>query len=467
MNRTYGLLVAMTLASGFALLAAMQGNYDAAVAGALAVLLPPVYYLLRPLLPIMRRFAVRDLFSPLVAFPIVYIAWFAVGTIDFLDVPPGVSYGLFNPIPKYVLGFAALGLAAYVLGVLLHRSGASSDHAARTPEFAWADGGFLPIMAGLGFLMVAFYVYIVAGMGGIPAVNPNAGELRLQITSYGPAEAVLFTSAWTLIPMLMMYVWHRHPRVGVRLLCYAGVAVSSLLLLSLGGRTYLFVPLLTTLVARHYGKQRFRARKLALVCVALFCGISLFGYTRDMSLTGAQFGEERLGIPGPVVPLIYAYLYVRYPVATFRDITTVIPRQIPYQYGTLTFGPLATLLPGHHEQSDIFFKNILGNDFVGAGQPATLLGPLYADAGLFGIVAGMLFAGMLTSHVYGWMLAAPTMIRILLYAWLMQTLLFGLFSNLFPFLTTIWIPSFWAALNLFMRPQVGRSRFARCQSDSL
>jgi oligosaccharide repeat unit polymerase len=462
MNRTYWLLVAMALAAGFALFAVMRGSYGAAVlTGVLAVLLPLVYFLFRLLLPIMRKSAARDLFSPLAAFPIVYIAWFAVGTIDFVDVPSDVAYGLFEPVPKYVLGFAALGLAAYVVGVLLHRSRSSSDPA-RTPEFTWSDSGFLPIVAGLGFLMVASYVFIVAGMGGIPALDPNAGELRLQITSYGPAEAVLFTSAWTLIPMLMIYVWHRHPRTGVRLLCYAGVAVSSLLLLSLGGRTYLFVPLLTTLVARHYGKQRFKAGKLALVCITLFCGISLFGYTRDMSLTGAQFGEERLGIPGPVVPLVYAYLYVRYPVATFRDITTVIPHQIPYQYGALSFGPLATLLPGHHEQSDIFFKNILGNDFVGAGQPATLLGPLYADAGWFGIVAGMLFAGVLTSHVYAWMLAAPTMIRVLLYAWLMQTLLFSVFLNLFPFLTTIWIPAFWVTLNLFMRPsQVSRRDFAR------
>lgn len=39
------------------------------------------------------------------------------------------------------------------------------------------------------------------------------------------------------------------------------------------------------------------------------------------------------------------------------------------------------LLPGHHDTSDFYFKNLLGNDFVGQGQPATVLGLFCADFG--------------------------------------------------------------------------------------
>jgi oligosaccharide repeat unit polymerase len=299
--------------------------------------------------------------------------------------------------------------------------------------------------------MLASYLYVIAGMGAIPALSADAGEIRLRILASGPAEAVLLTCAWTLIPMLMIYVWHRAPGRMVKFFCYAGVAVSFLLLLSLGGRSYLIVPLLTTLVVRHYAKRRLAIGKLAVVSVALFCGLSLFGYVRDTALNGSGFGEDRMGIPGAVVPFIYAYLYVRYPVATFRDITTIVPEKIPYQHGALSLGPLATLLPGHHEQSDMFFKSILGSDFLGAGQPATLLGPLYADAGLPGIMVGVFLFGLLISRAYTWMLEEPTIIRVLLYAWGMQTLLLSLFANLFPYITTLWIPAFWIVLHLFLR----------------
>jgi len=302
-----------------------------------------------------------DVFSPLVAFPILYVAWFALGSIDIIDVPRTVTFGLFEPIPAYVIGYAALGLTAYSAGVALRRPHPVGKREHRTPEFSWRADKFEAVSAGLGILMFASYLYIIAGIGAVPALSSEAGEIRLRILRTGTAEAVMFTCAWTLIPMLMMYVWCRRPRPGVKRFCFAGVGVSFLLLLSLGGRAYLFLPLLTTLVARHYGRRRFAIQKLALVSVTLFCGLSLFGYIRDTALSGAGFGEDRLGIPGPVVPFVYAYLYVRYPVATFRDITTIVPDKVPYQYGALSFGPVATILPGHHEQSDMFFKNILAS----------------------------------------------------------------------------------------------------------
>jgi oligosaccharide repeat unit polymerase len=402
-----------------------------------------------------------DVFSPLVAFPVLYLAWFALGSIDMIDVPQTISFGLFEPIPGYVMGYAALGLAGYLAGAALRRpkqagnheegSGQESPEKDRSGEFTWLEDRFGAVTAGLGTLMFVSYLYIVASMGAIPALSADAGEIRLRILRSGSAEAVMFTCAWSLIPMLTMYVWCRRPRRTVKILCYAGVAISFLLLLSLGGRSYLIVPLLTTLVARHYGKRRFAIGKLALICTALFCGLSLFGYVRDTALNGSEFGEDRMGVPGAVVPFVYAYLYVRYPVATFRDISAIVPEKIPYQYGALSFGPLATLLPGHHEQSDMFFKNILGSDFLGAGQPATLLGPLYADAGWLGIVAGLFLSGMLISNAHAWMLAAPSVIRVLLYAWGMQTLLLSLFSNLFPYITTLWIPLFWMVLHLILR----------------
>jgi len=391
-----------------------------------------------------------DLFSPWASFPVLYVAWFALGSLNLVEVPPSFSFGLFEPIPAYVMGYAALGLGAYLAGVSWGQKRAGRAEG-RACQFYWRDDRFALVVAGLGLLMLGSYIYIVAGMGAIPSLSADAGEIRLRITRYGAAEAVMFTGAWTLIPALMLYAWRRHPRPLVKWGCYCGVAVSSVLLLSLGGRSYLFVPLLTTLVARHYGKKRFAAGRVVVVGLALFLSLSLLGYLRDIALYGQDYGEDRIGIPGSVLPFIYAYFYVRYPVATFRDITEIIPQKVPYQNGALTFGPLATLLPGHHEQSDMFFKDVLGNDFIGAGQPATLLGPLYADAGLPGIVAGLFLAGMLSSRVHAWMGSEPTPLRVLLYAWLMQTLLFSLFANLFPYITTLWMPAFWMVLDRFLR----------------
>jgi oligosaccharide repeat unit polymerase len=112
------------------------------------------------------------------------------------------------------------------------------------------------------------------------------------------------------------------------------------------------------------------------------------------------------------------------------------------------------LLPGHHEMSDMFFKRILDSDFVGGGQPATLLGPLYGDFGLMGIAAGMFLVGVVAAGLHARMLSNPTVFRVLIYAWFMQTILFSLFGALIPYITTVWIPLFWWFLDaaLFRQP---------------
>ena len=232
-----------------------------------------------------------DVFSPLVAFPVLYVAWFAVGSIDLINAPASFSGGLFEPIPGYVIGYAALGLTAYLVGAARRRRKPIDSGEEPALGFAWREQRFFAVTAGLGALMLVCYVYIISGMGGIPALSADAGEIRLRIARFGPAEAVMLTSAWTLIPTLMMYVWRRSPQPGIRLLCFASVGATSVLLLSLGGRSYLFVPLLTTLVARHYGKQRFVLSRLALLGAALFCALSLFGYVRDTAMDGTNSGK--------------------------------------------------------------------------------------------------------------------------------------------------------------------------------
>jgi oligosaccharide repeat unit polymerase len=394
----------------------------------------------------------KDLFSPFVAFPLGYLLWFAIASVDLVDVPPSVSFGLFEPIPGYLWFYILIGLAAYILGGKLARPGHLSEDTKFHCRWVWAENRFLLVLLGLVAMMVTSYVYIILQIG-VPALSQFAGEVRLEIENHGVAQAFLFSSAWTIILFLLAYVWvHPHSR-SMGFLCWAGVVVSSVFLLSLGGRTQFFVPLITALVLRHYIKSRFRLRKLVVVLMIIFCFISAFGYLRDTALSGGNAADQLLNIPAPLLPFVYAYLYIRYPVATFREVTTAIPKTAKFQYGALSLGPLDTLLPGRHQQSDMFFKQMLGSEFTGAGQPATLLGPLYADGGAIGIVIGMFLFGLITATTYRWMLSEPTVFRVLIYAWVVQTGIFSYFSNLFPYITTLWMPLMWLVSDRIMRVQ--------------
>jgi oligosaccharide repeat unit polymerase len=396
-------------------------------------------------------FGRRELFSPLIAFPVAYAIWFSLGSLT-----------LFDDRDAKVLQYSGVGLACYLAGVLL--TGWKLSLKPTRPVFSneWESSRFWPVMGALGIATLLAYLYIVSQIG-IVALDPEAAERRLDLVKYGPFEAVLFTAAWTIFVFVTAQLWTRKDSRSLRRVAWIAVGLVALILLSLGSRGYLFVAVLTAVVARHYLKKRFHILKLALLATAIFVALSFYGYSRDATLSQTGFSFKNGGAAEMAIfPAIYAYLYVRQPVETLQDVIRVIPRTIPYQNGMLTFDALRTLLPGHHEMSDMFFKQILGSDFVGGGQPATLLGPLYGDFGLIGIVVGMFVVGVIVARTHSWMLTKPTVFRVLMYAWLTQTVLFSLFGALIPYITTLWIPLFWWLLDatLLRKPTFAMQRLA-------
>jgi oligosaccharide repeat unit polymerase len=387
---------------------------------------------------VIRWFGRQELFSPLIAFPITYAAWFAVGSLT-LDDGQGK-----------ILLYSGAGLACYVTGALL--AGWRSVLRPPRPTFRneWDRSRFWFVIGTFGVLTVLSYAYVISQVG-IIALDPEAAERRADLVKYGPVEAILFTASWTVLIFIAVYLWTERERPLLRKIGWASVFAVALILLSLGSRGYLFVPLLTAVIARHYLRKKFHVATLLAIGVVVFMALSFYGFKRDSTLSSGKFSlKGGNATEMAIYPLIYAYLYVSQPVWTLQEVTRVIPRTIPYQNGQLTFDALRTLLPGHHEMSDMFFKQILGSDFVGGGQPATLLGPLYGDFGLFGILVGMFIVGIVIARTYSWMVTKPTVLRVVMYSWAMQTVLFSLFGALIPYITTLWIPVFWWFLDSSM-----------------
>ena len=378
----------------------------------------------------------QALFSPLIAFPLGYAAWYGLGLLT-----------LVGDLHSKLLWCSGLGLLFYLLGAVVGGGANSFRNPNAEIVDEWDNSYFWALIAVLTAFSLMSYLYLVSQIG-IPALDPDAAERRLEVVKYGPLGAVFFTSTWTVLVFVAVKLWSHKGSSATRILSRVLLLLISLILLSLGSRGYLFVPLLTAMVVRHFVYKRFRPFTLVLLGLLIFVSLSVYGYLRDSTATQVVSVHKGDLSELAVFPLIYAYLYIWQPIDTLQQVTEVIPRTIPYQHGFLTFGALRTLLPGHHDMSDMFFKQILGSDFEGGGQPATVLGPLYADFGFAGVVLGMFFVGLLVARTYRWMRREPTVFRTVIYAWVMQTLLFSLFGAIFPYITTIWIPFFWWLLHV-------------------
>ncbi len=385
----------------------------------------------------------HDLFSPLVAFPAAYLLWFGLGSVDWLEVPSSFSFGLFDPIPPALWMYIGLGLAGYCCGVLLLRN---LREAKQERISQWNERRVRVVLIGL-FVAVCACWSALGLEFGIPGLSSTAAELRLRV--HGPFYILFILAAWT--ALLFLPLLRPATRRGM-VLSWAAVIAICLFLASFAGRSNLIVPLLSLVIARHYAGHRIHLQKLLAIALVMFIAVSFFGYARDLAESEASLDWlTMVGVPRFLIPTAYAGIYVRYSIATFRDVVQMIPVHLPYQHGTITLAPLRTFLPGHQEMSDVFFKRLLGNDFVGEGQPATLLGPFYADFGAPGIFVGMFLFGAIAQILYRRMQRSRSMFRILLYAWVLQSGLFGLFANVFPYITTLLLPSLWFGLDRFLR----------------
>ncbi len=402
---------------------------------------------------VVRKIDLGDLFSPFILFPVAYLVWFTVGSISFLQLPSSISFGLFDPIPGRMWIYYAVGLFSYLAGAwIILRLSREPRQYGRTWHFfyTWEENRFRLVIAGLAILMLASYILIISHLG-IPLLQRDAYLVRLEIGKYRWAQLFLVASAYTILPFLAAYFWTSPSRGKSRRAFWFLLALTGLLLTSLGGRGFIFQPLLTAVVARHYLKNKYRVFGAGAALVVLFVAMSLYGYARDLGGFDTDSPFIQAGVPSFLFPFTYGYLYIRYSVATFRDVVSVIPSQVPFQHGWLTFQPFQVLLPGHHGTSDIYFKSMLGNDFEGAGQPATLLAPFYGDFGLVGIIVGMLAFGALSMTVHRWSLRRQTVTSALVYAWLVRTAILSLFLSVFEFPTDLWIPLMWLIMDRFLR----------------
>src|SRR5208283_1492690 len=94
------------------------------------------------------------------------------------------------------------------------------------------------------------------------------------------------------------------------------------------------------------------------------------------------------------------------------------------------------------------------SQFVGAGQPASILGPLYGDFGAPGILAGMFLFGLITAKAYRGMIRRQTVLSVILYAWVLETAFVGLSASVFPYITTLSMPAIWIAFDWLVRKPV-------------
>jgi len=397
-----------------------------------------------------------DLFAPAATFPAVYLLWYWIGTITI--VPANDINTLFNPFDAkqwllYVIGFLGIWCGLYLIRD-------KKQYATRLRGLAvqWHDGLFLLIIAGATVAFLLAWAIIVS-REGITILRDDVEALRVSVSTDSHITFQILMLTKLIFPLIYLYLWTASPIARFRKTLYTLGVLIVLILTSTGNRSMALDTLLIVFALRHYIRKSYKAWHLLLAAVALALALSVSGYYRAIQHSGTTHADDlaRMGFPPAVQPFTDIYLYVRAPLDTLRNVRQQIPANTPYQHGTLTASVLGQLLPGRHPSSDLYFKNLVGGQYDGLGQPASILGPFYADFGLVGVFLGMFLCGLTSRLLYIKMLQG-SFVCLLLYCCFWQLLLESLYGALFTYIIQILIPIGWIAILWLV---TGRVRYPR------
>lgn len=424
------------------------------------VLLATVFFA-TAIIMVSRRLGIRDLLSPFVGFPIAYLLFFGLGSLNLITVaaPRGYDWALWlrhvsltTPLLSwlgliaYYIG--ALGVAAVSSGFKLRvASVAGSRPRARLDNWLGRRPDQVTLVtAGIAFAAVAYSLL----RSGAPLLAGSVNSGRIQFAATNGLMTTVFESfvlaaiGFATITAFSVDGGKNRRRIGI---WCALTAVTALTALLIATRSLLAEGALFILPLIHYARQSpLRLRLLAVGGLAGLLLIGAYGYLRDSQSQGGFTAYatvyERAGIPRVVQPVAQPYLYWRDTVVTFDQVTALVPTSYPYQHGRVLMMGAIGLLPGHHTGgADVLFKGLLHLTFAnGVGVPGSVLGIFYVDFGVLGVAIGMGTLGALLSAGSAWLRTASTADSLLGYAFLLKLALWSLFLGPFPYLTTIAVP---------------------------
>jgi oligosaccharide repeat unit polymerase len=315
-------------------------------------------------------------------------------------------------------------------------------------------------MLGIVFTITMAAWAVITIQEGIPIFSPDVASIRVALPDRHHVLYQLEVIGCNfLLPLIFLYKWTARPPKQFKFVLWGASIILLFVLISQGDRGLVLPPLIAILIMRHLLVKPFRLVYVVPFGLAMLLALGVAGYDRSLQLYGNSFIETQisLGVPPALQPYADIYFYIRAPLSTFRDVTQMIPAVDPYQWGRLSFGAITQILPGRHPSSDFFFKNLLNDTFVGFGEPATMLGTFYADFGPLGILFGMGGIGFLTAYLYREAIRTARLHWILIYAYLLQKLIGGMYGSFVEYFLEILLPVSWfLILKYYLRPNLDR-----------
>jgi oligosaccharide repeat unit polymerase len=373
-----------------------------------------------------RRTGTLDVFAPDVGFPVAYVAYLFLGSVE---LPFKTQFGL--TLPAVIWWYYILGLVSYLLGARLLRPPSPAVAAFGKPKTFWPEGRFVTLTLVLLVIGMAARFVAIARFG---LAIFHAEDETARVVGTGGVLGVLGLCMEAAFECIVLYLLVKKPHRVLRLVLIVALCLIVLNAVATTNRNALLRIFLCAVIIFHYTRKR--VQMPAVFGLALFTIVftSVLGTFRDVAEWGDAHVQslEQAGFSSQDYWLFSGYNAVRLPTETFYMALQEVPELSGYSYGATSLASLAEILPGHRPGPSEIVKNRLRLQFVGFGAAATILAPLWFDGGALGIVIGMFLFGFVWQEIYRRVLVSSNYVWILVYGWFVQNAFKAIKDDILP-----------------------------------
>ncbi|UFT98850.1 oligosaccharide repeat unit polymerase family protein [Radiobacillus kanasensis] len=343
-----------------------------------------------------------DVFSPEITYSGVYLAYFFIGSLPLL----GVDYLFKNGL------YYLIGIVSFLLGGLYLKIIKVKMNELQINYHLLAMYGFSLFIVGLVFTVVIFVSY------GVPMLEAE-NEIRHNVSSYFMYLALL---NW--LGTILFYA-SSIKLSKYRLTVHVMIGLSAFILFLLGYRTPLLTFLIILLLMRHYLIQRINIKKILIICLLLFIILGSFSYFRIVARDGTEVFQEKYGSVikmNLLQPIIPALLTVQEGPKIFYELRGKVPDLQDFYYGKVISSSFLSILPGDNLSARQYVGLLTGTRYINGTLNTitpSVLGSLYVDFGLLGIIFGMFLTGALLQYYYKCLKVKRDVFSILIYSYLL------------------------------------------------
>lgn len=375
-------------------------------------------------LPLFRRGF--DIFAPVTLVAGMHLG-FVLGTWISISnnmavIGMEVSGRLGARVLSRTLVYIIFGLMCYYLGYYWTLRGNSTRKQADSlpkrqlnvePEVYWFIAAYIVV----GVLM--YYLLFVRRMGGVGTLVAIFGQTSSRRRLMGNSGASAYGIWLILTAHSLWFPYYLDHRKGGILFWVYSVFVLMVELLNASALTAHLLTWCTSLVIRYrYSASGLQTKTRTFILVGMVLVVPLlvvYGYRASNVPKLIDQREHVMKELFTVNGFIEKMVVETRNVADINILTQIVqgvPKDIPFQHGSTLWIFARNLYAQLFNQYDVNTRTIgqilrdRWYDSVGGGRPPTFLGELYLNFGVIGIMLGMFLLGILSSHLYRWMITS-------------------------------------------------------------